>query len=180
MKFLALFILFFEFTHADVAYDFMQELKEENYQKACRIGKKIISSPGADEKLISMVAQSCLKCDYIKALSHAQHKLRETKESRADAVAFSSVVLQKKLIYQFMYDDADISTMFLPIVEHPLSHTFVAIRDGNYKIESQNPKIITFKKDDKRYRVFVDKADKGRVIIEITDSKNYIERRRYL
>lgn len=180
MKFLALFILFFEYIHADIAYDFMQELKEENYQKACRIGKKIISSPSADEKLISMVAQSCLKCDYIKALSHAQHRLRASKESRADAVAFSSVVLQKKLIYQFMYDNTDISTMYLPIVDHPLSHTFVAIRDGKYHRESENPKIITFKKDDKHYKVFIDKADKGRVVIEITDSKNYVERRKYL
>jgi len=165
---------------ADTAYDFMDHLKEGDYQKACKVGREMITVLQKDEKIISLVGQACLKSDFIEALALANHRLRDSKETRADAVAFSSVVLQKKLIYQFMYDNADISTMYLPIVDHPLSHTFVAIRDANYKTESQNPKIITFKKDDKRYKVFIDKADKGRVIIEITDSKNYVERRKFL
>ena len=169
MKSLLIILLFFVYIKADVTYDFLNHLKKENYEKACQVGKNIVSSPKADEKLISLVAQSCLKCDYIYALSAAQYRLRESKDGRADAVAFSSIILQKKLIYQFMYDDTNISTMFLPVIEHPLSHTFVAIRDGNFSVVSKNPKIITFKKDDKHYRVFIDKADKGRVIIEIRD-----------
>lgn len=155
-------------------------IKKNDYENACRVGNKIIRSNEQDQKLISLIGKACLKCDYIHGLSLAQYKLRETKEARSDAAAFSSIVLQKKLIYQFMYDDIDISTFYLPVVDHPLSHTFVAIRDKKYTKVSDKPKIIKFKLSDKRYKVFIDKHDKGRVIIEITDSNNNKERRRYI
>jgi hypothetical protein len=177
---LLILLLFFSHVDADVYNDFSKHLKNKDYTNACRVGKKIIYSKEENEKLISKAAKVCLKSDFIYGLSVAQFKLRKTKEGRADAVAFSSIVLQKKLIYQFMYDNTDISSFALPIVNHPLSHTFVAIRDRSYTLVSANPKVIEFKKDDKKYKVFVDKADKGRVIIEITDSNNKKERRRYI
>jgi hypothetical protein len=79
-----------------------------------------------------------------------------------------------------MYDDTDISSFSLPIINHPLSHTFVAIRDKSYKLVSKSPKVIEFKVKEDLYKVFIDKNDKGRVIIEITDQNNNTQRRRYI
>ncbi len=179
VKYILVLMLFSTFLHADKYNDFLRHLNKKDYQQACRVGKQIIYADEKDEKLLSLIAQSCLKCDYIYALSMVQHKLRTTKESRSDAVAFSSVILQKKLIYQFMYDDADISTLALPVVDHPLSYTFVAIRDKDYTVISQTPKVIEFNKNDKFYKVYIDKADAGRIVIEIIDAKNNVEKRRY-
>jgi len=178
-RYLLVILLLFSTLYADKYNKFLKHLNDKNYEKACRVGKQIIYAQEKDEKLLSLIAQSCLKVDYIYALSMVQHRLRKTKETRADASAFASVILQKKLIYQFMYDDVDISTLALPIVEHPLSYTFVAIRDGNYKVISKKPKIITFEKDNSKYKVYIDKKDSGRVIIEITDAKNKKQRRKY-
>ncbi len=179
VRYILISLLIFSTVYADKYNKFLKHLNDKNYEKACRVGKQIIYADEKDEKLLSLIAQSCLKCDYIYALSMVQHRLRKSKQTRADASAFSSVVLQKKLIYQFMYDDTDISTLALPIVEHPLSHTFVAIRDGNYKLLSKKPKVITFKKDKENYKVYIDKKDEGRVIIEITDSHKKTTRRKY-
>ena len=179
MKFFLISLLVISAVHADNYSRFLKYLNNKNYNSACKVGKQIIYADEKDEKLLSLIAQSCLKCDYIYALSMVQHRLRKSKQTRADASAFSSVVLQKKLIYQFMYDNTDISTLALPIVEHPLSYTFTAIRDGNYKVISKNPKVITFKKDNKKYKVYVNKKDMGRVIIEITNANKKIQKRKY-
>jgi len=179
MKYLLFSLLIFSVVHADKYNQFLKHLNDKNYEKACKVGKQIIYADEKDEKLLSLIAQSCLKCDYIYALSMVQHRLRKSKQTRADASAFSSVVLQKKLIYQFMYDDADISTLALPVVDHPLSHTFVAIRDGNYKVISKHPKVITFRRDSKKYKIYINKRDEGRVIIEISDTNKKTQKRKY-
>lgn len=180
MKLMLIFVVFMASSYADKYNDFLRHLNKKEYESACRVGKQIIYADEKDEKLLSLIAQSCMECDYIYALSMVQHRLRESKDSRRDAVVFSSVVLQKKLIYQFMYDDADISTLALPVIEHPLSHTFVAIRDKNYKVISSNPKVITFNHKDEKYKVYIDKEDEGRIIIEIKDAKGKFQKRRYL
>jgi hypothetical protein len=179
IKIFLVVLLLFSTVYADKYNRFLKHLNDKNYEQACRVGKQIIYADEKDEKLLSLIAQSCLKCDYIYALSMVQHRLRKTKQTRADASAFSSVVLQKKLIYQFMYDDTDISTLALPVVDHPLSHTFVAIRDKNYKLLSKHPKIISFKNGNKNYKVYIDQNDMGRIIIEITDENNNKQRRKY-
>lgn len=179
IKYLLIILIMLSTIQADKYNQFLKHLNDKNYEKACRSGKQIIYAHEKDEKLLSLIAQSCLKVDYIYALSMVQHRLRNSKQTRADASAFSSVVLQKKLIYQFMYDDTDISSFALPIVSHPLSYVFVAIRDGNYKSISKHPKIITFSKSNKKYKVYIDKKDIGRVIIEIKDANNNIQKRKY-
>ncbi|MEO1954231.1 MAG: hypothetical protein ABGW74_05970 [Campylobacterales bacterium] len=178
MKYIAILLLLISVVQADKYNRFLKYLNDENYPKACRVGKQIIYAQEKDEKLLSLIAQSCLKADYIYALSMVQHRLRKTKETRADASAFASVVLQKKLIYQFMYDDTDISTLALPVVEHILSYTFTAIRDGKYKVLSKHPKVITFKKDDITYKVYIDKKDMGRIVIE-SITPNHKEKRKF-
>ena len=165
---------------ASVYADFRRYLDNESYMKACIAGKKIFLKNERDEKLLSAIGQACLKADYIYVSTIVQSRLRATKDARINAVVFASILLQKRLIYQFMYDDTDISTLGLPISDHPLSHTFVAIRDKSYTLVSASPKIIKFKKDAKEYKVYIDFEEKGRVIIEETDKDNKTITHRYL
>jgi len=160
--------------------DFFREYQKNNFTRACKIGKKIYSHNERDEKLLSVIGKACLKADYISTVGTIQSRLRTTKEARVNSVIFSTVVLQKRLIYQFMYDGTDISTLALPVFDHPLSHTFVAIRDKDYKVTSTSPKTIEFDVGDEHYKVYIDKNDSGRIVIEVKDKNNKITTHRYL
>ena len=180
MKKIVIFICFCTISLSANTYkDFYYNLKHRNYEKACNIGRDIVFHNKVDEKLTSLIAKACLKGDFIDTLGVIQSKLRETSTSRMNSVVLSSVILQKRLIIQFMYDDVDISSFALPVIDHPLSHTFVAIRDKNYKLISKTPKIIEFENGESRYRVYIDYTSKGRVVIEVKN-KNKIEIHRYL
>ena len=180
IKLLLTLSIFGASLYANVYTDFRNYLGNENYMKACIAGKKIFLQNERDEKLLSAIGQACLKADYIYVSTIVQSRLRTTKDARNNAVVFASTLLQKRLIYQFMYDDTDISTLGLPVSEHPLSYTFVAIRDKSYTVVSASPKIIKFKKDDKEYKVYINFQEKGRVIIEETTKNNKTITHRYL
>lgn len=151
---------------ANIYADFNKHLEEKRYFKACINGRDIFLQGEQNQELLSAVGEACLRADYIYVLAMVQSRLRASKDARNNAVVFSSIVLQKRLIYQFMYDDADISSLALPVIDHPLSHTFVAIRNKEYKTLSDSPKIITFEKGEKSYKVYIDFNEKGRVVIE--------------
>lgn len=179
LKLLLAFVTFVTFVQADIYKAFANALDANNSKLACSIGKKIVFLGEKDEKLLSAIAQVCLKEDWLLTTTVIQSRLRKTKDSRANATILASLELQKKLIYQFMYDNTDISTFYLPVTNHPLSYVFSAIRDGKYKLVSKNPKIISFKCKNLNYKVYIDKNDKGRVIIEITDPDGKKQKRRY-
>ena len=180
LKIILLITLFSFNSYADSYQNFSKHLKNGSYREACRDGKKIFSIGERDEKLLSLIGKACLKADYIDTTGTLQSRLRTTSEARTNATIFSSLVLQKRLIYQFMYDNTDISTLALPVIDHPLSNTFIAIRDKNFKILKSQPKMIEFTKDGDHYLVYIDKNDRGRIVIEITDKNNKKTSHRYL
>ena len=166
--------------YADLYQKFSINLRNKDYANACKIGKKIFFKNEKDEKLLSIIGQVCLKADYIYITALIQSRLRTTEDARTNAVVFSSILLQKRLIYQFMYDDVDISSLSLPISDHPLSHTFTAIRDKKYTLVSKYPKVIKFRKKHNLYKVYLDYTKRGRVVIEISDIENKKTIHRYL
>jgi hypothetical protein len=172
--------LSFLLLHADLYEDFSLSMKAKEYEKACQIGKTLFYRQERDQKFLALVGQACLKADYIDTLAMIQSRLRESEYARQNAALFSSIVLQKRLIYQFMYDDTDISSLALPISDHPLSVAFVAIRNKTFTLTSQTPKIIEFSQDDKTYKLYIDNQKNGRITIEIKDKDNNIEIHRYL
>lgn len=172
--------LFLSLLHADLYSEFSLHMKNKEYKKACEVGRTIFFNQERDEKFISLIGQACLKADSINTLAFIQSRLRESEYARQNAALFSSLVLQKRLIYQFMYDNTDISSLSLPISDHPLSIAFVAIRDNTFTLTSKEPKIIQFSKDDKIYKLYIDDKKNGRITIEIKDKNNEIEIHRYL
>jgi hypothetical protein len=172
--------LLLSLLYADPYTEFSKSLQEKNYERACQIGKTIFFNQERDEKFLSLIGQACLKADYIDTLAMIQSRLRESKSSRQNAALFSSIILQKRLIYQFMYDGTDISSLALPVSDHPLSHAFVAIRDKKYTVTSKIPKIIEFTDDTTHYKLYIDTTKNGKITIEIRDAHGHISIHRYL
>ncbi|MEA1918879.1 MAG: hypothetical protein U9N52_03480 [Campylobacterota bacterium] len=182
MRFLVSFLVLIGILFADEYSDFNQYYQEQNYasyKKACQIGKRIFSNNEKDEKLLAIIGMACLKADYIDTLGMIQSRLLYTKEARASASIFSSLVLQKRLLQQFLHDDANISSFALPVIEHPLSKAFIKARDGAFKLESQSPKRITFEDEGIHYSVYIDASKKGKMAIDMRFSDGTIQQHRY-
>ncbi len=151
----------------------------ESYKQACQIGQQIFAKGERDEKLLSLIGMACLRADYIDTLGSIQSRLYQTEEGRANASLFASMILQKRLIAQSFYDDSDISSLALPITDHPLSIVFAALRDKQYELLKENPRLIRFKKDGKEYRVYVDFEKKDKIAIDIFFDDGTLQQHRY-
>ncbi len=104
---------------------------QSNYKKACKEGKKVLNK--LENSFVSVVGDACAKADDINTLGIIVKKLNKTKNDRANASYFATLILQKKLIYQFMNDGLDISGLVLPKTGHILSRVFEKLTLKNYK-----------------------------------------------
>ncbi len=147
MRVLLLSILSFGLLFAiDINYGkLLNYYKEKNYKKTCRYAKTALSK--LDNSFLSIVGDACAKEDDINILGIIVAKLNKTKNDRANASYFATLILEKKLLYQFMNDELDLSGLVLPKTEHILSRVLEKLAQKRYKITKN--KIVA---DDKPYR----------------------------
>lgn len=158
---------------------YYQKNSYDAYKQACEIGKRIFEKNERDEKMLSLIGMACMKADYIDMLGLIQSRLYRTREGRQNATLFASLVLQKRLIAQFLHDHIQLSSLALPVSSHPLSKAFVALRDNNYVILSQAPLKLEFRDDTLRYQLYIDNDKKGKVAIDLIKSDGTLEEHRY-
>ena len=174
-------ILFFLFTALSLfaidTSEFTARFQAKDYLEACKNGSTLMAKGLRDEKILSLIGYACMQADYTNTLAILQNRLRRSKAARENSTIFSSLVLQKRLIYQFLLDGVDISTLYLPVAEHPLSFAFVAIRDKAF--ERIGDKIV-FTRDKKRYEVYIDDNDvRHRLAIDEFDAAGGVKEHRY-
>lgn len=134
---------------SDDATNFLEAYKSKDAQSACHFGRKLFHAGTKDEKILIATGQLCAEADYIDFLGVLQQRLHSSRPSREAAVYFSSLILQKRLISQFMFEDADLSAYVLPRSDHLLSKVFEAIKNEEFIVVSVNPKRIQIgSKDD--------------------------------
>jgi len=121
-----LLIIFFLITSVfgNAKKDMYYLYKNKNYIEACNLGLKNFINFKHDEDYISLYAFSCLKADYIDRLAIPITKLKQTKQSRANASYFSIVLMQKKLLYYAMVDGYSLSKFNFPTTNHVISKVF--------------------------------------------------------
>jgi len=134
MKLLISFMVLLSFLYAGVIdySDMLHAYKTGNYKKVCRDGKKVLNK--LNNSFISIVGDACAKEDDINILGIIISKLNKTKNDRANASYFATLILQKKLIYQFMNDHINLSGLVLPKTTHILSRVFQKLTKNRYKI----------------------------------------------
>lgn len=142
---------------SDDARSFLEAYKNQDVKTACHFGRKLFHAGTRDEKILIATGQVCAEIDYIDFLAVLQQRLNSSKDARAAAVYFSSLVLQKRLISQFIFEDADLSAYVLPRSEHLLSRVFEAIKKEEYKVISTQPKHIQIGSKDDFLDVHADK-----------------------
>lgn len=154
---------------------FLDAYKKEDSALACRIGREIYRSGMKDEKILIAIGQSCAEDDYINFIGVLQQRLGESAESRRAAVYFSTLLLQKRLISQYMSEGTDLSLYTLPKTEHILSLTFEAIKNNNYTLVSQSPKHLRIGDEDNYLDLYV----KKKIYIDVYRDREKIQKHRY-
>lgn len=123
--------------------------KNKNYEKACNIGFNNFKKNMNDEVFLSLYGFSCLKADNIDRIATPTAMLKFSEESRANSAYFSTILMQKKLLFHSLLDGYNISSLNLPTTEYILSKVFDLYSkiDKTYKnksyffIDSKNNKI---------------------------------------
>jgi len=108
-----------------------------------------------------------------------QRSLVETPSSRENSSYFSSLILQKRLIYQFMIDDLDLSHLKLPASSHLLSRVFEQLSMKQYKTLSEEPKLIEINANGKKFILSVSDDTPKKVLIDEYKSTGELERHWY-
>jgi len=161
------------FLYANVKKEIYNFYEKKNYIASCNVGYKDFDKFKNNEKFVSLYAFACLKSDFIDRLAIPITKLKYSKESRTNASFFSTILMQKKLLYRSMVDGYDISSLNLPSTEYILSKVF----DSYVRLKSYNNKKVYIFEDDKdkkiKYKLSLVKTNKiyKIVIDEFYDNK---------
>ena len=108
-----------------------------------------------------------------------QRSLVGTASSRENASYFSTLILQKRLIYQFMIDDFDLSHLKLPTSPHLLSHVFEQLSMKQYKLLSKEPKSIEIDAGEKKFILSVSDDKPKKIFIDEYSSTGEFKRHWY-
>ncbi|ACZ12429.1 hypothetical protein [Sulfurospirillum deleyianum] len=160
--------------HSLYAYSYNDVLKDyqaKRYEKVCSDGAEFYLKNERNEQILVAIGDACAKVDAIQPLSYISKNLISTKEYRESASYFTTLMLQKKLIYQFMHDAINLKELLLPRTDHVLSRVFEELSKGNYKVVEKRIEIGTpqmnyllWLSDDEPKRVYIDEHKEGKLV----------------
>jgi hypothetical protein len=151
MKILLLILISIS-MYAEVKQDMFSLYQDKKYADVCNLGFKNFSDHSRDEEYVSLYSFACLNIDYVDRLSVPIATLKFSKEARANAAYFSTILMQKKLLYHALLDNHDISSLNLPTTDYVLSKVFdlfTKIKKDEQKefyiLEDENDKELKYK-----------------------------------
>lgn len=158
---------------------FIEDFKAKKYNKVCGKGSRLYYGGYTDENFVSLVGISCAKVDRINVLGMFQRSLVLSDASRENASYFSTLILQKRLIYQFMIDNLDLSHLKLPDSNHLLSRVFTALSNSKYEILSKRPKLVEINANGRKYVLSVSDDTPKKVLVDEYKADGTLERHWY-
>ena len=174
MRFILLFLLSLSYMYAYSYSDVLRDYEAKNFDKVCLDGSVFYMKNDKNENILTAIGDACAKVDAINPLGNIIKNLISTKENRESGSYFATLILQKKLIYQFMNDSANLRELRLPRTNHVLSVVFENLAKGNYEyIENSNKKVqitadeldyILWLSDDEPKKVHIDEYKNGKII----------------
>jgi hypothetical protein len=151
----------------------VDEYTAKEYKNICSL--KNVEKYENDERALSIIGVSCVKTDGLYLLPYIINKLKHTSYGRKNAIYFLTILMQKKLLYAFVFDNMPLSGFSFPLTDYVLSDIFEAVKNGNYKKEGE-VYVITDKKNGTVYKLYK-KEDK--MFIDEYKNDKLIKRRWY-
>ena len=151
--------------------DVLRDYEAKNFEKVCNDGAGIVTRNDKNEQVLVAIGDACAKVDSINILGNISKNLISTKEFRESGSYFATLMLQKKLIYQFMHDNINLKELKLPRTNHVLSRVFEQLSKGNYvtvdkRIEIKTPEMsyLLWLSDDDPKKVYIDENKDGKLV----------------
>jgi len=157
-----IFFIFITLLYGDIKTDFLNK----KYSKICTLEN--IHKYQKNDKILSLIGKACLNIDSIYLLPRISKFLIHTKEGRANSLYFLTIVLQKRLIYNYIFDEISLDSFDLPMTDYLISYIFHKIKsneflkkEGKIVIKKGDITYILYKKKDK---MFVDEYINNKLI----------------
>jgi len=153
MKLIALFFIFTIILNAsNFKPEMIQLFKENKYQKLCKLGFKNFAAIRDDEQTLTLYAFGCLYADKVDNLAVPIILLKNSKEARANAAYFSTILMQKKLLFHSLYDNYPLKNINLPTTDYLLSKVFdlylyspQQLKKDTYILKDKKNQKVTYK-----------------------------------
>jgi hypothetical protein len=148
--------------------DIVQDYLNKKYAQICSFAN--IKKFAHNEKALSIIGVSCIKTDSLYMLSYIINSLKHTNYGRKNAIYFLTILMEKKLLYSYLFDGISLNSFSFPMTDYVLSYIFEALKYGNYKktgdviIIKNTDKNITYNVYKKNDRMYVDSFKNGKLI----------------
>jgi len=157
--------------------------EKQKYDKACDYGTKYLYKRAnkKNEKYLTLYGLSCLETDHIERLAIPISNLKSSKDARANASYFSTILLQKQLLMQALIDGKELSDLHLPKTTFVLSKVFSLFVQKKFTLNNGIYKLDDDKREDVRYQIYIKDAKKNKkyMIIDIYKNDKFTQRYRY-
>ena len=154
---------------------FVNAYKAKDMSLACSLGRQLYRANMRDEKILIASGHACAEDDFIDFIGVLQQRLGETPSSRKATVYFSTLLLKKRLISEYMHEGADLSPYTLPLTDHILSQVFEAIKTKNFTTIEESPKHIRIGDEDD----YIDVSVRNKVYVRVYKEGKRISEHRY-
>lgn len=138
---------------------FIKAYKEKKYESVCKEGLALYYGGRHNEHFVALVGSACAHTDTINPLGLLQRHLISNANLRETASYFSTLILQKRLLLQFMADNSTLRGLTLPYSGHILSFVFENISSGNYVIIKKKPKMVKIEQGGRTVLVFLNESE---------------------
>jgi hypothetical protein len=157
--------------------------EKQEYDKACDYAVKHFykkRNQNSDEYL-TFYGLSCLETDKIHRIATPMLRLKSTKDARANATYFSTILLQKKLLFQALIDGIPLTDLHLPRTNFIISKIFRQFVNKEYDLKDE---VYIFKDEDKKemtHQLYIEETKKKQKIMMIDSYKDgkFTHRYRY-
>lgn len=154
--------------------------EKQEYDKGCNYAHKYFykKQNRNSDNYLTLYGLSCLETDNIDRVAIPMTRLTKSKDARANASYFGTILLQKQLLYQALMDKKPLVELHLPTTDFIISKIFNLFVKDKYSVEDN---IYRFKDKDRVYQLYIKKAKKNRqyMIIDIYKNSKFTKRYQY-
>lgn len=157
--------------------------EKQEYTKACDYAVKYFYKKRNknSEKYMTLYGLSCLETDKIHRIATPMLRLNKTKDARANSAYFSTILLQKKLLFQALLDKTSLKNLNLPRTNFILSKIFILFVKEEFILEGDRYTLKDEKNKELRYQLYIkeNKKKEKQMIIDVYKDDKFTHRYSY-
>ena len=157
--------------------------EKQKYDKACNYAFKYYykKQNKNSEKYLTLYGLSCLETNNLARVAIPMMGLTQSKDARANASYFGTILLQKQLLMQALIDERPLGYLQLPRTPFVLSTIFSLFLKQQYTKEKNIYHFIDEKEKDRTYKLYIKKYKKEKhyMVLDIYKNKKFTKRYQY-